>query len=532
MIIETQYLPSGKLLVSSVGPDGELKTDYFKWENPFKYAKCHKDDPERDLQYHDWEGNSVKKVYSSRVDRYSTYEFLDSLPDEETAELHKLYLPEPYFVDIEVEVVDGFPDPAIAPTMIQSMSIVHKDTILLYGLKPLSDIEIKNIENKTNDYFKDFGTEYKVTYKKFKDEFNMLYYFFHKKLPTMVCVTGWNFLDFDFRFLVNRAKKLTKTVDGTLYTINPKASSFTKRMNNIWKTDYYVPAHKLVLDYMLLYKSLDTSVKVKESNSLDFVSKEMLGVQKIKYNGSLMDLYEEDFEKFMFYNGVDSVLVQKIHEKGGYLNIILAIASLAKIQANDVYSYRNGALASLAITEGVLREDFRKDENIVFFKESKDEKDERLDSQKVLYTDGKPVPVFDKIEGGWVKDPAVGMNKWVACYDFASLYPTTQRQFFISPENFIGVSINKDDEYYRTAYGKPVKIDHDKDVIIKVVNKAVPKGDPGRFIYRAFKKRDSPTLKMLKRVYSERKIEKGKMMEKKFQVAELEKELEKLKNSL
>ena len=36
------------------------------------------------------------------------------------------------------------------------------------------------------------------------------------------------------------------------------------------------------------------------------------------------------------------------------------------------------------------------------------------------------------IAGGWVKDPVVGLNQWVVCYDFASLYPTTQRQFFIS----------------------------------------------------------------------------------------------------
>jgi DNA polymerase elongation subunit (family B) len=46
------------------------------------------------------------------------------------------------------------------------------------------------------------------------------------------------------------------------------------------------------------------------------------------------------------------------------------------------------------------------------------------------------------IAGGWVKDPIVGMNRWVAVYDFASLYPTTQLHF-IAPETFIGVEDTK-----------------------------------------------------------------------------------------
>ena len=533
MIIETQYLTrSKKLLVSYVSPTGKMLTKYFEWETPFKYAKCADDDAERDLKYHGWEGNSIKKVYGGYPDRYSIYEFLDGLPAEKTADLHKLYFPDTYFIDIETEVIDGFPDPGTAPTMIQSISIVHGDTILLYGLKPLSEEEVKRIETKTNEYFKKYNTNYQVIYKRFKDEFNMLRYFFYEKMKEMPCITGWNFLNFDFRFLVNRAKRLTKVVNGILETIDPKKSSYSNRLNKIWKTEYEVPSHKLVFDYMLLYKSLDTSVKVKESNSLDFVSKEILGLNKIDYKGSLMELYEEDYEKFMFYNAVDSVLVQKIHEKGGYLNIILAIASLAKIQAIDVYSYNSGALGSLAITEGVLRDKFREQENIIFYKEPRPEREARQASQILLDHNNERVPEVSKIEGGWVKPPAIGMNRWVACYDFASLYPITQRQFYIAPENFIGVSINREDVYYKTAYGKPVKVDHDNDVIIKVVNKAVPEGHHGRFSYKAFKKNYSPTLQMLEDVYSRRKNEKTEMMTRKLKVAELERELERLKNVL
>jgi hypothetical protein len=56
---------------------------------------------------------------------------------------------------------------------------------------------------------------------------------------------------------------------------------------------------------------------------LDFVSNKLVGVDKIKYSGSLQKLYEDDFETFMYYNAVDSVLVQKIHEARNYISIIL-----------------------------------------------------------------------------------------------------------------------------------------------------------------------------------------------------------------
>ena len=112
-----------------------------------------------------------------------------------------------------------------------------------------------------------------------------------------------------------------------------------------------MPSHKMIFDYMQLYEVCDTSIKVKESSSLDFVSSKLVGVDKIKYSGSLQTLYEDDFETFMYYNAVDSVLVQKIHEARNYISIIFAISSLARIKLVDVISQMNNALASLAITE-------------------------------------------------------------------------------------------------------------------------------------------------------------------------------------
>lgn len=502
MLIETQYLTrTKKLLVSFINAEGKTELKYFDWEHPFKYQICSPNDPDIDPKYKSWDGKHIKKIFNVYPDRYATYEFLDALPKEETKEIFEFYLPNIYFIDIETEIVDGFPDPADAATMIQSISIVYDDQIVLLGLKDMTEEVRARIESNTNKYFEKFEVDYKLKYVKYDCEFDMLKDFFDKA-KKMPCITGWNFLDFDFRFLVNRAKKLSKEYKGNTYYIDPASCSYTRRLNKIFRTEYEIPAHKLVYDYMLLYDSLDTSVKVKESKSLDFVSDALLGVKKIDFKGSLSKLYEDDFETFMYYNAVDSVLVQQIHNKGKYIDIIFAIASLSKIRAVDVYSYANGALGSLAVTEGVLREMFREDENILLVPRPQEEKER----------------TYPRIAGGWVKDPAVGMNSWVACYDFASLYPTTQRQFYIAPENYKGIRVKDDPEYYLcNKTQRKLKID-ESDVICS--NGCV------------FRKKKSPTLKMLENVYSERKEKKKIMQVKKLERDELKKELEELKNSM
>ncbi len=213
-----------------------------------------------------------------------------------------------------------------------------------------------------------------------------------------------------------------------------------------------------------------------------------------------MKLYEEDFETFMYYNAVDSVLVKAIHDKTNYISIIYAISCLSNIRVTDVISQLNNALGSLAITEGVLRNKFREQDGIILFKDHT-----------------KNNSGAATIAGGWVKDPTVGMNRWVAVYDFSSLYPTTQRQFFIAPENFIGIQIETDKEYCINE-GRRVKIDADKMVVC--INGAV------------FLKRKSPTIRMLEDVFSDRKKNKKIMMQKKLEYSDTMDEIKKLEKML
>jgi DNA polymerase elongation subunit (family B) len=504
MLVETQYLTnSKKLVVSYVDKSGDIKLKYYNWDNPMKYVSCEDTDPQRHPEFRSWDGKSVKQIEVNQPDRYAIYEFLDGLPESEKNEIFEFNLPKIYFIDIETEIVDGFPEAADvkdqdgnvtkegASTQVLSISIVYDDKIILLGLKEMSEEVQERITTNTNKYFEKFGTEYKFKYIKYDDEFDMLYAFFYKMIPKMPILTGWNFLQYDWLYLVNRSRKISKWANGKEYKIDPAVSSLTKRMNKIWSTEFEVPAHRMIFDYMQLYEICDTSIKVKESSSLDFVANKLVGVEKIKYNGSLQKLYEDDFETFMYYNAVDSVLVQKIHEARNYISIIYAISSLAQIRIIDVVSQMNNALGSLAITEGVLRNRFRNMDNIVLFR------DERGDAEST-------------IAGGWVKDPVVGMNQWCVTYDFASLYPTTQRQFFIAPETFVGLQDEKDKS--KCTNGRP--IDSEKHVLC--VNGVV------------FEKRKSPTLNMLEDVYADRKKAKKVMMDKKEDLKKILDEIKQL----
>jgi DNA polymerase elongation subunit (family B) len=477
-----------------------------------KYVSCEDSDPQRHPDYKSWDGKNVKQIEVGHPDRYAVYEFLDALPEKEREEIFEYNLPKIYFIDIETEIVDGFPEAGDilnadgslnkegAATQVLSISIVYDDKIILLGLKDMAqDMQTRIIDN-TNKYFKKFGTEYKFKYIKYEDEFDMLHSFFYKMVPKMPLITGWNFLNYDWRYLVNRSRKLKKKIGGKDIFIDPSISSFTKRLSKIWSTEFEVPMHRMVFDYMQLYEIADTSIKVKESSSLDFVSSKLVGVDKIKYTGSLQKLYEDDFETFMYYNAVDSVLVQKIHDARNYISIIFAISSLSRIKVVDVVSQMNNALGSLAITEGVLRNRFREMENIILFK---DENSTRSGDSTIA--------------GGWVKDPIVGMNKWCVIYDFASLYPTTQLQFFIAPETFVGVKTKEEDEYCFNG-SQRIKIDLEKHVVC--VNGVV------------FEKRYSPTLKMLDDVYADRKKNKKIMMQKKEEYKAVMDEIKRLEAEL
>jgi len=268
------------------------------------------------------------------------------------------------------------------------------------GLEDLSAEQIKKIEEDTNKHFVGHDQDWEFSYYKFKDEYNMLYTFLHKFLPKFPMMTGWNFINYDWQYIVNRCKRLQ--IDLTDVAITGSLDKADSR-----------PLHMGILDYMQLYDKYDRSVAVKESNSLDFVSGQVLDVNKIKYSGSLQDLYRDNFAKYVFYNVVDSVLVYYIDRKLRSMEVLITLATITKM---PLYK----AASPVAVTESLIARKLVEQNmkiGVAFDKE-----DNKKDS---------------KYEGAFVKEPIVGYYSGVSAFDFASLYPSIMRQFNISPDSFL-----------------------------------------------------------------------------------------------
>jgi DNA polymerase elongation subunit (family B) len=118
----------------------------------------------------------------------------------------------------------------------------------------------------------------------------------------------------------------------------------------------------------------------------------------------------------------------------------------------------------------------------------------------------------DSYEGAIVLTPVPGLyaKSPIGVCDFASLYPTTQRQFFIAPETFVGVQDPNKKEFCDNGR----EIDLEKHVLC--VNGVV------------FEKRKSPTLIMLEDVYADRVKAKKVMMDKKEELKEVMDEIKRL----
>lgn len=409
-----------ELIISYYDKEGKVAFKRYPVNQFENWVVCNEDDKWKSRDVRNWDGRPVKKQRSRNFNKFSLVYFMDSLPEKDRDTIFEFNMPKTYFVDIETEIVDGFPKPEEAKSRILTFSIITPDRkAIVLGLEDLKPDQIKKIEEDTNNHFKNYDQDWEFTYFKFENEYNMVFTFLSKFMVKFPMMTGWNFINYDWQYIVNRCKRLQ--IDISQFAIT----------GGLDKTDSR-PLHMGILDYMQLYDKYDKSVKVKESNSLDFVSGQVLDVKKIKYTGSLQDLYENNFQKYVFYNVVDSCLVYYIDQRLKSMEVIMTLGTITRM---PLYK----AASPVAVTEALIARKLVESGHRV----GMDYSEER--GQK----DGKYV-------GAFVKEPYSGYYSGVAAYDFASLYPSIMRQFNISPDAYI----EKVDEHEVAERRK------DKDVIV------------------------------------------------------------------
>lgn len=363
--------------------------------------------------YKNWDGKMVRK--SGLKKNPNKFQVLNLITDNFTkSELDLVKSPNKpsiQSIDIEVEVIDGFPTPEKAKERITTIAIATENRkIMVLGWKPLSFAELTKSKKEVNEYLKDFG-DWELIYKKFEDEVTMMNFFISMMMPKMNLIIGWNWFGYDWLYIVNRCKKLG---------INIKNSSREKRVIGRQQR----PLHCGMYDYMELYKKYDRFVKIKSSDKLDYVAEQALGVKKLKYDGTIKSLFENQFPKYVSYNAIDAALVILIHEKIRTIDTPLTMAN------------RNLIPIAYATSPVYLTE------NLLFF---------GYKERNMVTVDTNPQHTQEQYEGGYVKEPKPGMYSDNACFDFASLYPSTKRLCNISPESFVGKFKGEELEFYKQS---------------------------------------------------------------------------------
>jgi DNA polymerase elongation subunit (family B) len=65
-----------------------------------------------------------------------------------------------------------------------------------------------SIRKKINSYFANFQQDILFQYEHFESEAEMMYTLFDTWFKKIPLLTGWNFIGFDWTYLVNRAKRI------------------------------------------------------------------------------------------------------------------------------------------------------------------------------------------------------------------------------------------------------------------------------------------------------------------------------------
>ena len=350
-----------------------------------------------------WDGTPVYKhkidITTEKLNRYRQYEILDSQSEELKEKIFSYNIPEMFFIDIENLMQEGKPNPEKPDKPITVIGICcPNDVIMVFsGEKDLTIKEQESIQSRIDEHFSQVNRKFKFVFRCFKTEYDMLYFFFSKLVPKMAMMTGWNFEDYDWRYMFNRCK---------LLGIDPAIASPT----HILTGQVDRPAHVGLVDYLKAYKKWTWNSN--ENYKLDTIGEKVCKIKKVQHMESLDDMYNNNFEKYVYYNAIDCCLVKLIHETCSALTCGLTTAWLGRIKAMDCF----GTTYS---TENLLRSAYFKEGNVLGIDPNSKKKE------------------GEKYEGAFVKQPIPGLHKYCMCNDYSSLYPSLMRQFNIGPDTLV-----------------------------------------------------------------------------------------------
>jgi DNA polymerase elongation subunit (family B) len=303
-------------------------------------------------------------------------------------------------VDFDPERGYASPDDAFMPITAIAVHLQWLDTMVCLAIPPKTitmEEAKKQVEDFPNTHL-------------FDNEADMLDTFLNLIKDADV-LSGWNSEGFDIPYTVNRVIK-TLSKDDTrrfcLYDQYPRKREYERYGKTATTYDFVGRVH---LDSLELYRKY--TYEERHTYRLDAIAEYELGETKTPYEGTLDQLYNNDFKKFIEYNRQDCALLDKLDKKLKFLD-------LSNKLAHENTVLLQTTMGAVAVTEqAIINEAHRRG----FQVPNRTKMAEREDSQAA---------------GAYVAYPKEGIQDWVGSLDINSLYPSAIRALNMGPETIVG----------------------------------------------------------------------------------------------
>ena len=309
------------------------------------------------------------------------------------------------FFDIEVDFDPerGYasPDDAFMPITAIAVYLQWMETMICLAIPPK---KLKMEDAK--EMVKEFPNTYL-----FDNEADMLDMFLDLIQEADV-LSGWNSEGFDIPYTVNRVTKALSKEDTRrfcLFNQLPKRREYEKFGRQAVTYDFIGRVH---LDSLELYRKY--TYEERHTYRLDAIAEYELGKRKTQYEGTLDQLYNNDFKTFVEYNINDCKLLDDLDKK-------LKFMDLANTLAHECTVLLQTTMGAVAVTEqAIINEAHRRG----FQVPNRTKMDDREDNEGAA--------------GAYVAYPKEGIHDWIGSLDINSLYPSAIRALNMGPETIVG----------------------------------------------------------------------------------------------
>ena len=246
-------------------------------------------------------------------------------------------------------------------------------------------------------------------------------------------LTGWNSEGYDIPYMVNRVTRVMSKDDTRKFCLMgqlPKPREYERFGKKEMTYDLIGRIH---MDYLQLYKKYN--YESRHSYKLDAIGEMEVGENKTQYEGTLDQLYNQDFKRFLEYNRQDTMLLVKIHNKLKFLDLANQLAHENTVLLPTV-------MGSVAMIEMAVYNEAHRRGFVVPDKQRSNTFEDKLNEE---YDDDD-----QKAAGAYVAVPKKGLHEYIGAVDINSLYPSAIRALNMAAETIVGqIRTTLTDEYMR-----------------------------------------------------------------------------------